>query len=96
MTMIIGMADRDSIVRYASGQLAADDRQDPVKVAAAAIPLLEWAEQAQDEDDLRARMRAMSRQYANTGCPGGEGRDPRRFVDEAGTLYAFLIAGGGR
>lgn len=96
MSMTIGMEDRDVIVRYASFLLTPDDRQDPVKVAATALPLLEWAEQSSDKDDLRARMRAMSRQHSNTVHASDEGRNPGRFVDEAGTLYAFLVAGGGR
>jgi hypothetical protein len=86
----VGPVKREAILRYASCLLSDDDRQEPVKAAAAALPLLEWAEQATDEDDLETRMHAMSQQHMNTR---GEERDPGQFVDEAGTLYAFLAGG---
>jgi hypothetical protein len=90
MTVHVSPDDRASILGHASHLLSRDDRADPVRVAAAAIPLLEWAEAAADEDDLRYRMRAMARQHINSADAP---RDPARFVDDAGTLYAFLCAG---
>jgi hypothetical protein len=92
MTVIVGPGDRASILRYASWLLDAAGRESPVRVAATAVPLLEWAEQAADEDDLRSRMRAMSRQHDNNNPSRPVG--PARFVDDACTLYAFLVAGG--
>lgn len=91
MTVIIGPDDRASILRFASWLLDRDARRDPVKVAAAALPLLEWAEQAADEDDLRYRIQAMSCQHDNIH-PSPEPIEPARFVDDACTLYAFLVA----
>jgi hypothetical protein len=92
MTMIIGISNRDTIIRYASVLLPEEDRANPVLIAATAIPILEWAEQAADADDLRCRMLALSRQYVNTHAQHGTG-SPDRFVEDAGTLYAFIAAG---
>lgn len=89
MTMTVGPEHRAAILGYASHLLSADDRQNPVAVAAAALPLLEWAEQSADEDDLRCRMRALFRQDSNQRAAGS----PGQFVDDAGTLYAFISAG---
>jgi hypothetical protein len=88
----VGLSTRERILRYASGLLTPDDRQEPVKVAAAALPLLEWAEQAADNDDLEARMHAMSQHHVNTH--DARERSPGQFVDEAEILYAFLVGGG--
>lgn len=90
MSVIVDPERRAYLLTYAAHLLPAEDQADPVLVAATAVPLLEWAEGAADEDDLRARMRAMSRHYVNTGTGDG---DPARFVDCAGVLYAFIIAG---
>jgi hypothetical protein len=83
--------NRADILGFASRLLSEDDRANPVLVAAAAIPLLEWAESAADEDDLRCRMRAMRRQHTNTYPQREVGVSPARFLDDAGTLYAFLV-----
>lgn len=92
MSVNVSPENRADLLRYAASLLSCEDRADPVFVAAAAVPLLEWAEQAADDDDLRARMRAMSRHYVNTG-PSAGSISPDQFVDQAGTLYAFITAG---
>ena len=92
MTVNVSPEDRANLLAYAASLLSREDRANPVLVAAAAVPLLEWAEQAADDKDLRARMRAMGRHYINTGLDAGS-INPDQFVDQAGTLYAFIAAG---
>jgi hypothetical protein len=91
--MDIGPDDRVSILGYASQLLSREDRRDPVKVAAAALPLLEYAEAAIGRSDLRARMRAMSRQHCNTMSLDGQ-PSPAQFVDQSDILRAFIVQGG--
>jgi hypothetical protein len=81
---------RASVLGYASWLLNSQDRRNPVLVGQAALPLLEWAEQATDQADLDARMRALSRHHSNmAGKPGS----PAEFVEQASVYYAFLVAG---
>jgi len=66
--------DRADILRFASIMLAPSDRYHAERVMEMAEPLLEWVAQARDATDLRLRMRAMRRQYANT--PMAYSREP--------------------
>jgi hypothetical protein len=91
MTVAVSPDNRKRLLRYASEIVPCEDREDAVKAATAALPLLEWAERAADEDDLELRMAALSQQYQNT-C-GKQYSSPSEFVESAETLYAFL--GGG-
>jgi hypothetical protein len=92
MTVNVSPEDRANLLAYAASLLSREDRANPVLVAAAARSLLEWAEQAADDNDLRARMRAMGLHYVNAGQYAGS-ISPDQFVDQAGTLYAFIAAG---
>jgi len=93
VSVLIGAENRSTILMYAANLVTREQRADPVAVGAAALPLLEWAEEAEDPDDLRWRMRAMSRQHANLRSSTDEPCDPGKFVDDAGVHYAFIIAG---
>lgn len=90
--MDVGPDNRVSILGYASQLVSREDRRDPVKVAAAAIPLLEYAEAATGRNDLHARMRAMSRQHCNT-MSAEDQPSPAQFVDQSDTLRAFIVQG---
>ena len=85
----VGPRQRASILRYASHQLPLDDRADPALVITAARPLLEFAGQASDDEDLEVRMAAMGRQDQNTTRP----ESPEEFTSQARILYAFLTGG---
>jgi hypothetical protein len=93
----VGADDRSHILRYAMYLLPPGERGDAVKVSAAALPLLEWAEQAADADDLRDRMDALCKQHYGQRDSDDEedAADPAAFVDNAGVLYAFLRGGRG-
>lgn len=92
MTATVGPDDRQRLLRYASLLFPHPDRGDPVTVASAALPLLEWAEAASGDEDLNLRMEAMSQQSGNSI---GQYPSPAEFVESARTLYAFLTGGSG-
>jgi hypothetical protein len=62
-------------------------------------PLLAWAEQAGDADDLRVRLRALMHYSANCAAAASSvavlacADDPSRFLEGAKVLYAFATAG---
>ena len=91
----IGMDDRSDILTYARYLLPPAERGNPVKVSAAALPLLEWAACAADRADLSARMDALCKQHYGQRhpCDDDDAVDPAAFVDNAGVLYAFLRGG---
>lgn len=89
MPITVNAETRAELLRFASR--IPFDRSDAVAVAAAAVPLLEWAEQADSRSDLKARMAALERQWLNQfGRPAG---DAAAFLDRARVIYAFTIAG---
>ncbi|MBO2461616.1 hypothetical protein [Actinomadura violacea] len=68
-----------------------DDPADSIAVAVNALPLLEWLQDAVDEDDLRARESALGKRHANliaASTRGGD--DPAEFIRSATVLYAFI------
>jgi len=82
--------DRAEILNFASWLLPVRDRASAETVTSWAAPLLQFAEQAADEADLRARMAAMHRQHQNeTGIPK-EPRDPEKFLTQARVHYEFI------
>lgn len=82
--------DRAEILHFASWLLPNHDRASAETVTSWATPLLRFAEQAADQDDLRARMGAMRRQNQNeTGVPK-EPRDPEGFLAQARVHYEFI------
>jgi hypothetical protein len=82
--------DRAEILHFASWLLPDHDRASAETVISWATPLLRFAEQAADVDDLRARMGAMRRQNQNeTGVPK-EPRDPEEFLAQARVHYEFI------
>ena len=97
MPVTVNASQRDSILRYASDLDI--DASDPVAVSAAAIPLLEWAEQASSRSDLRALIDAMRQHRQNvrmqrirSAMPVAP-QTPQAFVESAQVLYAFLVSG---
>jgi hypothetical protein len=92
MAVMVSARFRAKVLEVASGLTC--DRDCAAAVAVNASPLLAWLEGAADEDDMRARWRAMFQHHQNTMY---EPRDdnPDRFLSQAKTLYAFMTAGQG-
>jgi hypothetical protein len=87
---ILRPQDRAEILHFASWLLPNGDRASAAIVISYAGPLLQFAQQAADEDDRRARMAAMRRQNQNeTGVPK-EPRDPDGFLAQARVHYEFI------
>jgi hypothetical protein len=92
MAVMASARFRAKVLEVASGLTS--DRDCAAAVAVNASPLLAWLEGAADEDDMRARWRAMFQHHLNTMY---EPRDdnPDRFLSQVRTLYAFMTAGQG-
>lgn len=87
--MIVSQDYRSDILRFASA--VTKDREDPIAVRANALPMLQWLEAATDDEDQRARWRALWRQHHNAG-PEQQTTTPARFLAAAEQYYAFLTA----
>ena len=90
MTVMVDDRFRSKVLMVASGLTSDKDRATAVAVNAS--PLLAWLETAADEDDMRARWRAMHRHHCNTMHEPHDD-SPERFLAGAKTLYAFMTAG---
>jgi hypothetical protein len=91
MTVIVADAwSRAKVLSFASALTS--EKDNAAAVAVNASPLLAWLEAAPGEEDMRVRLRAMSRCHLNTqGAPSDD--NPERFLAGARTLYAFMTAG---
>lgn len=68
------------------------DPTNPQAVAINASPILDWLQEAPDDEDLRLRHRALLRHYCNTRVLVEPDDDPHRLLDGARVFYAFLTA----
>jgi hypothetical protein len=93
-TAVLSSADRSAILNYASWLLPIRDRTDPEVVTRAAGPLLRWAQEAGGQDDLRARMAAMSREHDNASPVVTEPLAPDGFLARARVYYDFILGTG--
>jgi hypothetical protein len=85
-----GADDRNAILHYAACLLPHDKRLQELVIAMAG-PLLEWADAAEGEGDLCARMQAMSRAFDNDRVRLREAEAPARgFVACACIYYEFI------
>jgi len=84
--------ERNRVLNFASNLCTTPDN--PTAVLIQASPLLAWLEAATTEDDLQARMNALSQTFQNR-CKSYRPADdnPDLFVKEAKQYHAFLTAG---
>lgn len=87
--MIVSVNRRADVLRFASA--ITENREDPIAVRANALPMLQWLENATDDEDQRARWKALWQQHTNVSSQAPDD-DPARFVASAEQYYAFLTA----
>lgn len=87
MPVSLNADQRAKLLDYAAGIVSCS--ADAPAVAAAAFTLMDWAERAADEQDLRERMRALESQWINILSRTG---DAVQFVERARVRYAFVTA----
>jgi hypothetical protein len=87
MPVTVDAHARANLLRYAASIV--NDPADATAVTSAAFTLMDWAEQAADEDDLRSRLCSLRLQWVNNRHRTG---DAAQFVESAAVLYAFGTA----
>jgi hypothetical protein len=82
---------RDRVAMLAQARCFTTDESDAVLLAANAAPLIEWLQAAVSEEDIRARISALSQQSFSASRRDD---DPQRFLGGAKTLHAFIYPDG--